>query len=50
MLVPSLSINLDKYINASSKENFHEYLRAVTNIITKNIYNDHITHSNLLRI
>ena len=41
MLVPSLSINLDKYINASSKENFHEYLRAVTNIITKNIYNDH---------
>ena len=37
----SLSIILDKYINPSSKENFHEYLRAATNIITKNIYNDH---------
>ena len=37
----SLSIILDKYINPSSKEIFHEYIRAATNIITKNIYNDH---------
>ena len=37
----SLSIILGKYINLSSKENFHEYLRAATNIITKNNYNDH---------
>ena len=37
----SLSIILDKYINLWSKENFHEYLRVATNIITKNIYNDH---------
>ena len=36
----SLSIILDKYIKPSSKENFHEYLRASTNIIIKNIYND----------
>ena len=33
----SLLIILDKYINPSSKENFQEYLRATTNIITKNI-------------
>ena len=39
MSLPSLSINLDKY--ASSKENLHEDLRAVKNVITKNIYNDH---------
>ena len=37
----SLSINLEKYINPSSKEKYHEYLRAATNIIAKNIYNDH---------
>ena len=37
----SLSIILDKYINPSSEENFHEYLRVATNIVTKNIYNDH---------
>ena len=36
----SLLINLDKYINPSSKENFHEYLRAAANVITKNICND----------
>ena len=28
-----------KYISPSSKENFREYLRAATNVITKNIYN-----------
>ena len=37
----SLSILLVKYINPSSKENFHEYLRVTTNIITKNISSDH---------
>ena len=37
----SLSIFLDKYINPSSKENFHDYLRVTTNIITKIISNDH---------
>ena len=31
----SLSIFLDKYMNPSSKENFHDYLRVTTNIITK---------------
>ena len=37
----SLSIILDKYINPTPKENFHEYLRGASNTITKNIYNDH---------
>ena len=46
----SLSIILDKYINPWSKENFHEYLKAETNIITKNIYNDHDNPSNHSRI
>ena len=45
----SLLIILDKYINPSSKENFHEYLRATTNIITKNIMIV-ITRSNHSRI
>ena len=35
----SLSITLDKYIELSSKVNVHEYLRASTNIIPKNISN-----------
>ena len=46
----SLSIILDKYINSSSKENFHEYLRAATNIIAKNICNDHDNTFNSLII
>ena len=46
----SLYLNLDKYIKPSSKENFHEYLRASTNIITKNIYNDNDHTSTLSAI
>ena len=36
----SLSIVLNKYINLPSKENFYEYLRSATNMITKSIYNE----------
>ena len=31
---------LDPFIKEGSKENFHEYLRSVTNIISKNLYRD----------
>ena len=34
-----LSIMLDKYLIPPLKENFREYLRALTNIITKNVLN-----------
>ena len=45
----SLSIILEKYINLSSKETFHKNLRATTNIITKNIYDDHNNMSKSLK-
>ena len=35
-----LSIVFDKYLNLLLREKFHEYLRASTIIITKNIYNN----------
>ena len=31
---------LDPFIKEDSKENFHEYLRSVTNIISNNVYQD----------
>ena len=39
LLFKYLSIILEKYIELSSKVNFHEYLRAATNITPKNISN-----------
>ena len=35
-----MSSKLDPFINDDSKENFHEYLRSVTNIISNNVYRD----------
>ena len=34
----SVAVRLDKYIDASMKETFHEYLRFSTNIISNNKY------------
>ena len=36
----ALSSKLDPFIKEDSKENFHEYLRSVTNIVSKNVYRD----------
>ena len=36
----ALSPTLDPFINDDSKENFHDYLRSVTNIMSNNIYWD----------
>ena len=36
----SLATSLDKFINHSLKEFFHEYLRSSTNVLAKNIYSD----------
>ena len=36
----ALSWKLDPFIKEGSKENFHEYLRSVTNIISNNVYQD----------
>ena len=35
-----MSLYLDPFIKEGSKENFHEYLRSVTNIISNNVYRD----------
>ena len=35
-----MSSKLDPFIKEGSKENFHEYLRSVTNIISNNVYQD----------
>ena len=34
----ALSSKLDPFINDDSKENFHEYLRSLTNIMSNNLY------------
>ena len=36
----SLSSKLDPFIKEDSNENFHEYLRSVTNIVSNNVYRD----------
>ena len=36
----ALSSKLDPFIQVDSKENFHEYLRSVTNIVSNNVYQD----------
>ena len=36
----ALPSKLDPFIKEDSKENFHEYLRSVTNIISNNVYRD----------
>ena len=36
----ALLSKLDPFIKVGSKENFHEYLRSVTNIISNNVYQD----------
>ena len=36
----ALSPKLDPFIKEDSKENFHEYLRSVTNIMSNNVYRD----------
>ena len=36
----ALSSKLDPFVNDDSKENFHEYLRSVTNIMSISIYGD----------
>ena len=36
----ALSPKLDSFINDDSKENFHEYLRSVTSILSNNVYRD----------
>ena len=35
-----MSSKLDSFIKEDSKENFHEYLRSVTNIVSNNVYRD----------
>ena len=35
-----LSSKLDSFIKEDSKENFHEYLRSVTSIVSNNVYRD----------
>ena len=36
----SLATSLDKFVDQSLKEFFHEYLRSSTNVLAKNIYSD----------
>ena len=36
----ALSSKSDSFIKNNVKENFHEYLRLVTNIVSNNIYRD----------
>ena len=35
-----VAVRLDKYVNVSMKETFHEFLRSSTKIISNNIYSE----------
>ena len=36
----TLAIILDPFVNKSSKETFHEYLRSSTKVVANNVYSD----------
>ena len=38
--IESVAVRLDKYVDVSMKETFHELLRSSTNIINNNVYSD----------